>query len=41
MVKIKIIPAQYGDCILISISDDTQINILIDGGLMKTYNDFL
>lgn len=41
MLKIKLIPAEYGDCILLSAIGDEKINILIDGGTRKTYKKFL
>ena len=37
MLSIKLFPAEYGDCILLSIGKENQYNILIDGGLSKTY----
>ena len=37
MLNIKLFPAEYGDCILLSIGKENQYNILIDGGLSKTY----
>ena len=37
MLSIKLFPAEYGDCILLSIGKEKQYNILIDGGLSKTY----
>ena len=37
MLNIKLFPAGYGDCILLSIGNKKQYNILIDGGLSKTY----
>ncbi len=41
-IKLKIFPAFYGDCFLISIHEEEKvINILIDGGLSKTYEDYL
>jgi len=41
-IKVKIFPAFYGDCFLISIYEEEKvINILIDGGLSKTYEDYL
>ena len=41
-IKLKIFPAFYGDCFLISIQEEEKvINILIDGGLSKTYEDYL
>lgn len=42
MINLKILPAQYGDCFLLSIKDDDRtFNILIDGGLGITYEKFL
>ncbi len=41
MIKIKLIPAEYGDAILISITGSQDINILIDGGTTKTYQKFI
>lgn len=42
MIKLKIIPASYGDSFLLSIKEENQfINILIDGGFSKTYDDYL
>ena len=41
-IKIKVFPAFYGDCFLITIQEEEKvINILIDGGLSKTYEDYL
>lgn len=37
MLSIKLFPAEYGDCIMLSIGKESQYNILIDGGLSKTY----
>ena len=37
MLSIKLFPAEYGDCIMLSIGEENQYNILIDGGLSKTY----
>ena len=37
MLSIKLFPAEYGDCIMLSIGKENQYNILIDGGLSKTY----
>ena len=37
MLSIKLVPAEYGDCIIVSIGKECQYNILIDGGLSKTY----
>ena len=41
MLNIKLFPAEYGDCILLSIGKENQYNILIDGGLSKTYQKHL
>lgn len=41
MLSIKLLPAGYGDCILLSTDDKKPVNILIDGGLAKTYNEFI
>lgn len=42
MIKLKVIPASYGDGFLLSIKEGNQdINILIDGGFSKTYSDYL
>lgn len=41
MLKIKLLPAGYGDCILISIDSVENVNILIDGGLSETYDKYL
>lgn len=41
MLKIKLIPAEHGDCIWIRIADDNIFNILIDGGTRKTYLDYI
>ena len=41
MIKIKLIPAEYGDAILISITDSQDIHILIDGGTKETYEEFI
>ena len=35
MLSIKLFPAEYGDCIMLSIGKHHQYNILIDGGLSK------
>lgn len=37
MLSIKLVPAEYGDCIIVSVGKECQYNILIDGGLSKTY----
>ena len=43
MLKIKILPANCGDCILVSFDDGENIikNILIDGGVGAVYDDVL
>ncbi len=41
MLKIKLIPAEYGDSILLSIGEKNKLNILVDGGLTKTYQNHL
>ena len=42
MLRIKVLPANCGDCILISFDDGDMIkNILIDGGIGITYKKFL
>lgn len=42
MLNIKVLPANCGDCIIISFDDGDKIkNILIDGGVGSTYNDTL
>ncbi|WP_346890677.1 MBL fold metallo-hydrolase [Clostridium sp. UBA3887] len=42
MVEVKIFPAGYGDCFLISIHNSNKsFNILIDGGLGETYKNSL
>lgn len=41
MLNIKLIPAEYGDCILLEINDKENINILIDGGTTKTYQNYI
>ena len=41
MMSIKLFPAEYGDCILLSIGKENQYNILIDGGLSKTYKKYI
>lgn len=38
-MKIKMMPAQYGDCFWIYTSD--KFNILVDGGLKSTYNHWI
>lgn len=39
MLTIKLLPAEYGDCILVSIVDEVNLNVLIDGGTRKTYKN--
>lgn len=41
MLRIKLLPAEYGDCIIISIGDINRYNLLIDGGLAKTYQEYI
>lgn len=41
MFRIKLFPAEYGECILLSIGKENQYNILIDGGLSKTYQKYI
>ena len=41
MLSIKLFPAEYGDCIMLSIGKENQYNILIDGGLSKTYQKYI
>lgn len=41
MLTIKLFPAGYGDCIMISAGNKNQFNILIDGGLAKTYQKYI
>lgn len=41
MMSIKLFPAEYGDCIMLSIGKGNQYNILIDGGLSKTYQKYI
>ena len=41
MLSIKLFPAEYGDCILLSIGKENKYNILIDGGLSKTYQKYI
>lgn len=41
MLSIKLFPAEYGDCIMVSIGDENYYNLLIDGGLTKTYKEYL
>ena len=41
MMSIKLFPAEYVDCIMLSIGKGNQYNILIDGGLSKTYQKYI
>ena len=41
MLSVKLLPAGYGDCILLSTDDAKPVNILIDGGLAQTYDDYI
>lgn len=42
MIDLKMLPASYGDCFLLTIKDkEKNINILIDGGLAQTYDLYL
>ena len=41
MVKIKLIPAEYGECIVVSVGGKKQFNLLIDGGVAKTYQEYV
>lgn len=41
MLTIKLLPAEYGDCVILSIGKENQYNILIDGGLSKTYQNYI
>lgn len=41
MLKIKLFPAEYGDCVLLEINDKKTIYILVDGGTTKTYDNFI
>ncbi len=38
-MKVKMIPAQYGDCFWINVNNE--LNILVDGGLKTTYNKWI
>ncbi|PEC09869.1 AVAST type 1 anti-phage system MBL fold metallo-hydrolase Avs1a [Bacillus toyonensis] len=40
-VKIEMLPAQEGDCFLVSIGEKDKINMLIDGGYKETYYEHL
>lgn len=37
MLTVKLLPAGYGDCILLSLGEHDKYNILIDGGVAGTY----
>lgn len=41
MVKIKLIPAEFGECIVVSVGGKKQFNLLIDGGVAKTYQEYV
>ena len=41
MLRIKLIPAGYGESIWVSVGETERYNILIDGGLGKTYQKYL
>lgn len=41
MLNIKLLPAEYGDCILVSVGEENQYNLLIDGGVVKTYQKYI
>lgn len=41
MLKMKLLPAEYGDCIWIAMTSKQYINILVDGGTTKTYREFI
>lgn len=41
MLSIKLFPAEYGDCIMISVGKEKPYQILIDGGLSKTYQSHI
>lgn len=41
MLNIKLLPAEYGDCIVISVGEEKKYNLLIDGGVAKTYKKYL
>lgn len=41
MLKLKLFPAEYGDCIWMEYTGEQNINILIDGGTTKTYQKFI
>lgn len=38
MLTVKLLPAGYGDCILLSLGEHDKYNILIDGGVAGTYS---
>lgn len=41
MLSIKLFPAKYGDCIVVSVGKENQYNLLIDGGFALTYKNHL
>lgn len=41
MLSIKLFPAEYGDCIMVSVGKEKPYHILIDGGLSKTYQKYI
>jgi metal-dependent hydrolase (beta-lactamase superfamily II) len=41
MLNIKLLPAEYGDCIVISVGEEKKYNLLIDGGVAITYQKYL
>lgn len=41
MLNIKLLPAEYGDCIVVSTGEEDPYNLLIDGGVVKTYQKFI
>lgn len=41
MLKLKLLPAEYGDCIWMELTGEQNINIMIDGGTTKTYKKFI
>ena len=41
MLKLKLLPAEYGDCIWMELTGEQNINIMIDGGTTKTDKKFI
>ena len=41
MLKIKLFPAEHGDSIMISVENESEYNILIDGGVTSTYRNYI